>query len=371
MNRRIFYRLGIVLGGTVLWLVAGCTAALTPQVSYQGRLTDDAGHPLNGTYQLNFALYHQSSGGTTIYSETDSVAVADGLFDTVIGPGTAVAGLMPEDLAKPLWLEVTVSDGTITETLTPRQRLYGSPYAFTLMPGAVISSTMNTNVFAPNGIEGLVSVYNSYDGDPASDPALPVLRVVGETGLELTSPTNDDGTIFSDMNEAGSDLMLHSQDNVQIYLDEDDNEAGDFFVIGNAGHSCRITDLGALTCTGAKSGVVAVNDEQRLMYAIESPEVWFEDFGAGTLKDGQAVVSIDPLFAATVNLDDYHVFLTPLGDCQGLYVADKTPVSFTVQELGGGSANVGFDYRIVAHRLGYENARLEVDTTWQMLEETP
>ena len=152
-------------GGRHLLLVAGCSAALTPQVSYQGRLTDDTGNPLNGTYQLDFALYHQSSGGTAIYSETDSVAVTDGLFDTVVGPGSAVAGLTPEDLAQPLWLEVTVSNGTITETLTPRQRLYGSPYAFTLMPGAVISSTMNTNLFAPNGINGVVSVHNSYDGD--------------------------------------------------------------------------------------------------------------------------------------------------------------------------------------------------------------
>jgi len=98
----------------------------------------------------------------------------------------------------------------------------------------------------------------------------------------------------------------------------------------------------------------------RSLSAIQSPGAWLEDFGAATLVDGRAVVNIEPLFAQTVNLGvDYHVFLTPLGDCQGLYVAAKTPISFEVRELGGGKANVAFDYRIVARRLGHEQARLE------------
>jgi len=367
MNRRLLNLLAVPLGSIILLLVVGCSTALTPQVSYQGRLTDDTGKPLNGTYQLDFALYHQNSGGTAIYSETDSVAVSDGLFDTVVGPGAALSGLTPEDMTKPLWLEVTVSNGTITETLTPRQRLYGSPYAFTLMPGAVISSTMNANVYGPNGINGVVSVNNSYNGD-LSDPASPALRVVGERGIELTSPTGDDGTIFSDQSQTSSDVFIYSKDNIQVYVDNDSNETGAFIVLASPG-SCSIADGGDLNCSGTKSASVSVQDEQRLLYAIESPEVWFEDFGTATLRNGRAVVSIDPLFAATINLDDYHIFLTPLGDCQGLYVENKTPTGFEVRELGGGSANVSFDYRIAAHRLGYEDDRLELDTVWHDQEE--
>lgn len=367
MNRKILYWLGLACGGVLMVLVAGCSTFLTPQVSYQGRLTDAAGIPLNGTYQLTFSLYHQTSGGAAIYSETDSVAVTDGLFDTVVGPGSAVAGLAPEDLTQPLWMEVMVSNGTITETLTPRQRLYGSPYAFTLMPGSVISSTMPANVFEPNGINGVVTVNNSYAGD-TSDPALPALRVNGERGLELVSPTGDDGTIYSDLSQTSSDIFMYSKDNIQVYVDNDSNETGAFIVLASPG-SCSIADGGDLNCSGTKSASVAIEDERRLLYAIESPEVWFEDFGTGTLSGGQAVIDIDPLFAATINLDDYHVFLTPLGDCQGLYVANKTPTGFEVRELGGGISDVSFDYRLVAHRLGYEDARLEVDSVWQDLEE--
>ena len=52
------------------------------------------------------------------------------------------------------------------------------------------------------------------------------------------------------------------------------------------------------------------------------------------------------------------MFLTPKGDCNGLYVAKESPTSFVVRELGGGVSNIGFDYRIMAKRRGYESIRL-------------
>jgi hypothetical protein len=287
------------------------------------------------------------------------VTVTNGLFNSVVGPSNIAAGLKPEDLTLPLYLEIQVANGVYTETLAPRQRLYGSPYAFTLMPGAVISSTMSANLYGPNGIHALTSIQNSYDGDPASDPASPALRVIGETGIELASPTGDDGTIFSDQSMTSSDIFAYSQDNIQLYIDRDNNEQGVFAVIGTPG-SCQIVDGGDFSCTGTKSASVQIQDEKRLLYAIESPEVWFEDFGSGVLVGGQATVTIEPLFAESVNLrSDYHVYLTPLGDSNGLFVAKKNPTGFIVKELNGGTADIAFDYRIVARREGYEGVRLE------------
>ncbi|MGC9024625.1 MAG: hypothetical protein ACP5NB_07335 [Chloroflexia bacterium] len=99
---------------------------------------------------------------------------------------------------------------------------------------------------------------------------------------------------------------------------------------------------------------------QSVLATIHSPEVWVEDFGTATLVDGRATVTIASDLAAAVNLnEEYHVFLTPRGDCQGLYVAATTPTSFEVRELGGGKSNVAFDYRIVAKRQGLENLRMQ------------
>jgi hypothetical protein len=77
-------------------------------------------------------------------------------------------------------------------------------------------------------------------------------------------------------------------------------------------------------------------------------------------------VAIDPQFANIVNTGvQYHVFLTPSGDCKGLYVASRSALGFEVRELGNGGSAVEFDYRIVAKRTGHESERL-ADATEEM-----
>jgi hypothetical protein len=89
---------------------------------------------------------------------------------------------------------------------------------------------------------------------------------------------------------------------------------------------------------------------KRLLHCMESPEHWFEDFGSARLTRGRVTVKLDADFAKVVKLNDYRVFLTPEGDCQGLYVRSKRGTSFEVRELQGGTSNVAFSYRIVAKR---------------------
>jgi hypothetical protein len=102
---------------------------------------------------------------------------------------------------------------------------------------------------------------------------------------------------------------------------------------------------------GVKDATVPFPDgSKRLLHCMESPEHWFEDFGSARLKRGRATVKLDADFAKVVMLNDYRVFLTPEGDCQGLYVRTKRGASFEVRELQGGTSSVAFSYRIVAKR---------------------
>jgi hypothetical protein len=350
----------VILAAGALLFLTGCASGLFPQFTYQGRLTNENGTALNGNVTITYLIYREASGGTALYQESESVTVNNGLFNSIIGPSSLVAGLTPDDLAQPLYLEVRVNDGVNSETLTPRQRLYGAPYAFTLMPGAVISQTFDTTNAGGSGIEGVLTVKNTRV-DVAGNNALPALKLMGERSLEVTGLENNTGTIGSLRTDSGSDLQMRSNDEFWIYLDADNNTTSAFRVFNGAGSSiCSIDEAGNLACIGTKSAVVEVSAEQRKLYAIESPGVWFEDFGSAALVNGQAQVNIEALFAQTVNLGvDYHVFLTPLGDCKGLYVAEKTAAGFVVRELGGGTASVAFDYRIVARRAGYEETRLE------------
>jgi hypothetical protein len=155
-----------------------------------------------------------------------------------------------------------------------------------------------------------------------------------------------------------------NQFNAGAFLDNQNNNPADpvLQTFGETvGGSCSITTGGDLACTGTKSAVVPVENGTRMvtMYAVESPQNWFEDFGSGTLANGSATINLEGIFAQTVNTGvNYHVYLTPNGDCKGLYIAQKTPTSFQVRELGNGTTSISFDYRIVAERKGYENIRL-------------
>jgi hypothetical protein len=114
-----------------------------------------------------------------------------------------------------------------------------------------------------------------------------------------------------------------------------------------------------------KNGVVAFPDgTQRVLHCMESPEHWFEDFGTARLVRGRAVVRLDADFAKVVTPGGYRVFVTPEGDCAGLYVRGKSATRFEVRELQGGKSSVAFSYRIVARRKGIRRHRrfAKVDT---------
>jgi len=106
---------------------------------------------------------------------------------------------------------------------------------------------------------------------------------------------------------------------------------------------------GVFTGTDKRAVVPFPDGTQRVLHCMESPEPWFEDFGAARLKRGRTVVKLDADFAKVIKRGDYTVFLTPEGDCRGLYVR-KSAASFEVRELMGGKSSVAFSYRIVGRR---------------------
>lgn len=138
-------------------------------------------------------------------------------------------------------------------------------------------------------------------------------------------------------------------------------------VFSSAGNGVYIVTpngkIGLTVVNGTKNAAVATEDSTRLLYTEESTEVWFTDYGFGTLERGRAVIPIDSVFAQTVNLDEgYHVFLQAYGNAN-LYVSRRTPTYFVVQAQGARgtrvNTNLEFSYRLVAKRAGYEDARLE------------
>jgi hypothetical protein len=99
-------------------------------IPVQGKLTDAAGNPLEGNFTMTFRLYDVYTGGTELCSDTNSVNVTKGLFNSEIW-GTCQDSILGQQLY--LGIEVN-SNGE----MTPRQPIFAVPYAWSLRPGARI-----------------------------------------------------------------------------------------------------------------------------------------------------------------------------------------------------------------------------------------
>ncbi len=116
-----------------LIVLAACLPAasvmLPLRIPFQSKLIDPAtNNPKNGTFSMQFKLYTAPTGGTALFTETQSVPVVNGVFSVQIG---TVALLTPNLFSgASAYLGVTV--GADSEML-PRQPLSMSPYAFTAM----------------------------------------------------------------------------------------------------------------------------------------------------------------------------------------------------------------------------------------------
>lgn len=105
--------------------------------------------------------------------------------------------------------------------------------------------------------------------------------------------------------------------------------------------------------TGSNSTMINHEGKKRVLFSPEAPEILFQDFGVGTLKNGSAYINIDPILANNIYIDKKHplkVFIQLEGDCNGVYVTEKTKKGFLVKELKGGLSTIDFSWQIVATR---------------------
>ena len=121
-NSGLFIKL-IYLASFLCFAILDSTAQ-TKKISIQGFLKDGNSKAVdNGQYELIFKLYTVSSGGTAIWTETNSgVNVYGGVYSVQLGAITPISTLAFD---VPYYLGVTIQ-GT---ELTPRMELTYAPYA--------------------------------------------------------------------------------------------------------------------------------------------------------------------------------------------------------------------------------------------------
>jgi hypothetical protein len=248
---------------------------------------------------------------------------------------------------------------------------YGAVYAVNASPtgeGAAIvgRSLLGRGVFAMGdsmaGVDaqsiGGVGVYGASSG---------YFGVVANGNDDAFTDQVADLFLAGELGEIMSDGTVDVFSNTDVYVDLNNNDGTtlSFFAVFNGIDDAVfiVDETGNLVATGTKSAVVSTaTSGDRLLYATESPEVWFEDAGTATLTGGTATVSFEKIFLETINPGaPYHVFVTPVSaEPVMLTVSQKTGTGFSVRGtlLDGRPANCPFDYRIMAKRLGYESVRL-------------
>jgi hypothetical protein len=138
-------------------------------------------------------------------------------------------------------------------------------------------------------------------------------------------------------------------------------------ISGSAGNACAFA-AGSLFCSGdiddnsdvpgnpevspASPGMILQST------AVMASNAWVEDMDVAQLADGSAVVRLNRGLAQVADTSKtYEVFLTPEGDCEGLYISHKTADSFEVHELRGGHHSLAFDYRVVAIKRDHDDVK--------------
>lgn len=117
----------------LLMPMAASHAEIPRIINYQGCLVDSLGNPVpDGTYNLIFAIYADSTGGSPLwsnagYSLPPPVEVENGLFTYYLGSSVPLSPSVFSDSSR--WLGITISGEEDIE-MTPRIKLTSVPYAY-------------------------------------------------------------------------------------------------------------------------------------------------------------------------------------------------------------------------------------------------
>jgi hypothetical protein len=209
-------QLAALLIGMIFWATAGSSSAAIPRlINFQGRLSDAAGTPLSGNYAITLKVWDDASGGSSCFSETQTVTVTSGLFNVNIGGATSGGISSSCTFSAPYFLALQVGTDA---AMSPRLALTTVPYAFAAerldgaLPSAILArnvSTGNVNVTgtlgigttAPGqklGVAGNVNGTGLCIGSTCKTawPGGTVTSVSAGTGITLsTSPITTTGTI--------------------------------------------------------------------------------------------------------------------------------------------------------------------------------
>ena len=174
---------------TAMPRTAVAATGINKQINFQGKVTNTNGtNVANGTYTFDFKIYTVSSGGSAVWTETKSLTVTDGIFQTALGSSTSLPGSIDFNTDN-IYLGITFNGDP---EMSPRIQFTATPYSFNsdlldgldasafaqLNPGSAQSGSLN--------VTGTVQAATSLQA-PVVDTASAAALAIG--GTNATSVT--------------------------------------------------------------------------------------------------------------------------------------------------------------------------------------
>ncbi len=117
--------MGLGLLGALWAIPATANALVPPTLTHQGRLFDQIGEPVAGTFEVTFAIYDTVDAGVPIWLEVHTIDFDEGYFSSRLGSQVAFEPNVFDGSVR--WIGITVGDDP---EMTPRVEVASVPYAF-------------------------------------------------------------------------------------------------------------------------------------------------------------------------------------------------------------------------------------------------
>ena len=113
-------------------------------------------------------------------------------------------------------------------------------------------------------------------------------------------------------------------------------------------------NIGNVYTSGYSAEIVAVQDKKVPAYTVTSTDIKVYNDGTGKLQTGKTHVNFDESFAQLIGNNKPVVTVTPMGQCNGVYITNVTSKGFDVVEQNNGNSDVEFSYIVVGKRIDAE-----------------
>lgn len=170
-------------------------ASVPPMISYQGKLMQPSGAAVpDGTYSIQFAIYDVPTGGTALWSETNSsVQVKGGLFAVMLGS----INNLPSNIFDSPSRFFGVKVGSDPE-MTPRQQIASSAFSFR---SAIAGTVDDGAITASKLADGAVTAEKIADNSIAVTKLLSGIAVPTGSIIEFAGSTPPTGWLLCDGSE--------------------------------------------------------------------------------------------------------------------------------------------------------------------------